>query len=569
LLSSLQETAVPFASNATVFSLVVLLAFVLIAIPKSNAAEKLLEKVEASFAAFSRHQTFAMLALFFSVIALRLSVLHFLPIPIPGIHDEFSYLLMGDTFAHGRLANPSHAMWRSFDTFHENWLPTYSSMYPPAQGLVLAFGQILGNPWIGVLFSDAAMCAAIFWMLQAWMPTRWALLGAVLAALKLGIASYWMNSYWGGAAAAIGGALVLGALPRIRKHARPRDAFALALGIAILANSRPYEGLLLSIPVAIWLAAWLTDRIRTSHRPSGVRLPGLLVPLTLCLALTAGAMAYYNFRLTGHSLLFPYTLNVKTHVTGPIFLWQYAKPPMHYDNQQFEDFYNGWEREEYDHTWKSVIAVSRVKWLRLKSVFFWPITLLLLPAFLFVFRDKRIRLLLYVLFICTAGIFVAVWSNPHYAAPITCVIFALLVQSTRHLRAWKFSGRPLGAAISRALVILLAVETFAHVRNHICDPIGWTCTGDVSRVAIIQRLTQTPGKHLVIVRYGDDHNIHDEWVFNGADIDGAKVLWARELDPEQNAKLVHYFSDRSIWLVEPDSDNEELEPYSAAPTPVP
>ena len=71
----------------------------------------------------------------------------------------------------------------------------------------------------------------------------------------------------------------------------------------------------------------------------------------------------------------------------------------------------------------------------------------------------------------------------------------------------------------------------------------------------------TPGKHLVMVRYEQDHNIHDEWVYNGADIDGAKVLWARELDAQQNAKLFAYFKDRQIWLVTPDSDNEYLEPY--------
>jgi hypothetical protein len=70
-----------------------------------------------------------------------------------------------------------------------------------------------------------------------------------------------------------------------------------------------------------------------------------------------------------------------------------------------------------------------------------------------------------------------------------------------------------------------------------------------------------------MVRYEKNHNFHDEWVYNGAEIDSATVLWARELDPVQNAKLFAYFKDRQIWLVDPDIDNMELIPYQALRTP--
>src|SRR5215831_3556526 len=186
------------------------LAFLLIAFlfPRANAA--IFEFIENVFAKLSCRRFLAMASLFCGVIGVRVLLLPLLPVPAPGIHDEFSYLLMADTFARGRLANPPHPMWASFETFHVNWFPTYSSMYPPAQGFVLAVGQLLGQPWLGVLLSNAAMCAAILWMLQAWMPPRWALLGAALIALKFAVASYWINSYWGGAAPATAGALALG-----------------------------------------------------------------------------------------------------------------------------------------------------------------------------------------------------------------------------------------------------------------------------------------------------------------------------------------------------------------------
>ncbi len=198
------DSSVPTWLSEPTITILLALAFLLPAILLPRASERFFGIIESFFSRFAAHQFLAVLFLFLFVIGLRLALLGQLPIPNPGIHDEFSYLLMGDTFVHGRLANPPHPLWRSFETFHVLWFPAYASKYPPAQGLVLAFGQLLGDPWIGVLLSAAAMAAAFVWMLQAWMPARWAFLAGVLAALKLCVASYWINSYWGGAVAAIG-----------------------------------------------------------------------------------------------------------------------------------------------------------------------------------------------------------------------------------------------------------------------------------------------------------------------------------------------------------------------------
>jgi hypothetical protein len=546
--------AIPFRHTAFVT-----LALIALFLPRLGHQTFL--RLERLLSGFAQRKVLALLVLFASVILTRLCLLPWLPVPIPGIHDAFSYLLLGDTLAHGRLANPTHPMWISFETFHVNWLPTYHSMYPPAQGFAIALGQLLGHPWIGVLLSDAAMCAAIFWMLRVWVPVRWAFLGGALAGIKFGTTSYWMNNYWGGAVAAIGGALVLGALARIMKHSRPRDAVLFGVGLAILANSRPYEGLVFSIPAVVCLLIWQLRGAR-SHDFVRVSLLRVVAPLFAVLIATAGFMAYYNWRLTGNPLLMPHTLNERTYHSSGLFLWQHPRPEKEYRNQQFADFYTGWERENYHNNWADARRVTCEKIQRCGYAYFWPGLLLVLPALPFALRDRKMRLPWITLALGTVAIFVVVWSNAHYAAPFTGALYLLIVQSIRHLRTIRIAGRPVGMALSRAAVILLILDVLADVRIHRCDPLPWTCEGDVSRFAIQQKLEHEPGKHLIMVRYEEDHNIHDEWVYNGAEIDNAKVLWARELDADQNAKLFVYFKDRKIWLVTPDSDNTYLEPYT-------
>src|SRR5205823_3292371 len=126
----------------------------------------------------------------------------------------FSYLLAADTFAHGRLTNPTHPLWRDFETFHVIFRPTYASKFPPGQGLALAVGHLLGWPAIGAFGMIAISCAAIVWAARAFLPARWAVLAGILAAFHP-LLNYWGQSYWGGGVALLGGALLLGGSARL------------------------------------------------------------------------------------------------------------------------------------------------------------------------------------------------------------------------------------------------------------------------------------------------------------------------------------------------------------------
>jgi hypothetical protein len=195
---------------------------------------------------------------------------------------------------------------------------------------------------------------------------------------------------------------IAGSAGRIVRKPRSRDAALFALGLAILANSRPYEGFLFSLPAGIYLFYGLFARVR--HLQAVSRWKIVFLPMLAVLIPTVVAMAIYNHSLTGHVLVFPETLNVRTYHTAPMFLFQASKPPLRYHNQQFEEFYNGWEREEYDHTWESVKCLTWLKTVRFFSAFGWWGMYLAAPGIYWVLRNPRQRLLWIMLGLVAAGL---------------------------------------------------------------------------------------------------------------------------------------------------------------------
>jgi len=398
------------------------------------------------------------------------------------------------------------------------------------------------------------MSGAILWAMQGWLPPGWALLGGALVALRIGLVSDWMNSYWGGAMSAIGGALVIGALPRIVHHRRIRDAVWMGLGAAILATSRPWEGFIFCLPVSVALPMWLYRR-RVDLKSLSAKVLAPLVLVCGCLLIFIG---YYNWRVTNNPLLMPEALDIRQYVTYPVFLWQSVKPPLHYLNPQFERFYNEVipRTSPRSFLW-SLLSKSHHLWLFFLGTTF-SIPLVMLPK---VLQDRRTRLLVIQFAFSFACALAVTWSSARYFAPLTATIYILIVQMLRHLRHCKIGARPVGLALTRLVVLLTLVRPLVLIAYAVEHPVAdWR----VPRARILRQLNAMPGKQLVLVCYKPDHYVEQEWVYNAADIDGAKIVWAREIPGKDLTPLLDYFKDRGIWELRPDKPSIELQPYSGS-----
>jgi hypothetical protein len=509
-----------------------------------------------------------MLLLAILPVALRLPLLPRYPVPTANVADDFSYLLLGDTLSHFRLANPPHPLHQFFETFFVLQQPSYSSVYPVGQGIALAIGHMLfGDPWAGVALTIAAFCSLTYWMLRAWTTPGWSLAGGLLAVIQFGPLNQWMNSYWGGAVSATAGCLVFGSLPRLREGGRRRDAALLGLGLGMQLLARPYEFIFLALSTVLF---FVTFRSNGEVRNLGRIAPMVLLALTPACALTL----LHNRAVTGSWTTLPNALSRYQYGVPAAFTTQ-PNPVPHREltrEQRLDYEVQSEVHGEHTDTIKSYIERfgSRIRFYRF---FFLAPLYLALPLYFLRLRERRFVWVLLSILLFTLGSNFYPYFYSHYIAAIACLFVLMSVTALERLSRCNVPGWLAGNEAARAIVFLCfghfifwyGLHLFApeDVRAAMIRYETWDAInqGDPEgRTAINRQISGIPGKHLVFVRYWPPHTFK-EWIYNTADIDGSRIVWARDLGVAENEKLLRYYSDRTAWLLEPDFRPPKLTPY--------
>jgi hypothetical protein len=452
-------------------------------------------------------------------------------VPQPLIHDDYAVLLGGEMFANGRASYPTHPLWSHLETFHVLQVPSYASKYPLGNELVLAFGlRVSGIALVGSWLVAAAACVAIFWALLAALPPWWAFAGGVAAAIHP-VMLNWSESYRGGGLAALGGALLFGAALRIAREPRVRDGAIAGAGLALLAVSRPYEGVVLALACAI---AVHRVHFRTIAAAVAVASVGLL------------AIAAHNRAVTGSFTTLPWTLYARQYDSAPQFVWQEDRPVPRYRNEELRFVWERMHRRSYER----MLEPGGLRDELLRRVDFIATMLvndpenrrpaLLFPLFLLPFlmlpfawrEDRNVRIAAIVVAIALLAPFtIWVFRLTHYLAPLAAPVATLMLLLVRRL-----AGTPRGQRFAMVIAIAFAV-------NAAMTLVWWSNRSD-GMEPVRQRLVREAGagKHLFLVA-PDAYGL----VYNAADIDASPVVWARDLG--DNGALLAYFSDRKQWRV--------------------
>jgi hypothetical protein len=480
--------------------------------------------------------TAAVLAAMLLPIAFRAALLPWKGAPQPHIHDEFGHLLVAETLASGRLANPPHPLARHLDTIYVLQKPAYASVYPIGQGLILAVGDVIGgNPWIGVLLATALMGGAITWALFDWLPPNSAAIGGLLAAFGYGLR--WADTYWGGAFCAFGGALMFGALSRLQKSPSVTLGFVAGLGWAIAWLVRPYESVLLF--VCLWVGiAWFVTK---GQAPRTKWLATLAV--LVCMQAGAGMLTLATDRaITGSFTTMPQQLSQRVDGVPQSFLWQRVIPAPSFRFREMQDMYL-WQLKE-----KKLSPLSRASSVLHTIWDFFITPWYSIPALLgiiLLWADPKVKVATAIAVATAAAGVSYPFFFPHYIAAYSCILMFLVMCGFRAM--WE---RP---AVRWLAVFLMLGGLFAWpVRTMPLEAMMRQAPvkNGISRADIAAKLKAMGGSHVVFVRYGPNHTFQDEWVYNSANVDASPIVWCRWMGSEEDGEVMNYYKGRLVWIVD-------------------
>lgn len=472
-------------------------------------------------------------------------------IPKPFVHDEFVYLLMGETFSRGELTNPTPEHAEHFRSPHLILEPTYQGKYPPAQSTFLAIGTwMTGQPIAGVWLSFACASAALCWMLLACVPSRWAVLGSVLFSLHPMIPVAWGETYWGGAVASLGGALLFGSILRLSRRATITRGCLLGLSLVILASSRPYEGLVVSIPAAIWILLILVSWMRARNWQALVK---TALPAVLLLCTGFGLLMTYNKAVTGSPLKLPYQVWIEQNLSGSTL------DNLLLDNRATQPTATGRHRNEQEST---VLALPKWQFKMLRHHFFFLRIALALPLLVLPWLLRRRRMA--VLAAAYVLVYLSVLSNrhsgwPHYYAPATPLLFVLIVQCLRCMSA----SRPRGRCLATVCAFAMLVAGMISLWYWSDSPYELSKRWVYARAEVEEFLQRQATGHILLVRYGPGRDPGDEWVWNTGLPESQQVIWAHSLGEDADRHFVQSYSDRMAWYLDVGPSDCRLRPFGS------
>ena len=194
-------------------------------------------------------------------------------------------------------------------------------------------------------------------------------------------------------------------------------------------------------------------------------------------------------------------------------------------------------------------------------IFVGPALSIAILAFPYARRDHRMRYPLRIGAFFLMALWAETWMQAHYFAPATALVFLVILQCIRHFARWRWRQFHFGGILVRAVVIICFAITLLRliaIPTHLLGENSWP-RGNLNRVKVLQKLATLPGKQLVIVQYDKNHDPGNEWVYNSADIDSSKVVWARDMGDVENKELLQYFKSRNVWMLHPDQSPPRLD----------